>query len=146
MSTRASVLIASLGVVLAILLVFMAMPGERENRPASEPTVLDPVVMKAAQRRRTVKKVPTVEAVLEDTELELPPLDEDPAINVVTGNCRKLIGMQRRGVPQFTILDQLRDSSMRFHDDDMQCLSAGGALQSVLSLAQNRYSSGPRKK
>ena len=63
------------------------------------------------------------------------PLDEDPNIRVVTANCRQLIGHQRRNVDQSTLLDIVRDGNMRFTDDDLQCMSVGGAAPSILDMA-----------
>ena len=50
-------------------------------------------------------------------------------------NCRMIITKMRRNTPSDTLLDMIRDQSLRFDDDDIQCMSVGGAKPAILDMA-----------
>ncbi len=120
-------------VALAILagLAWLFAPGTVGPRSAgTEIEALDP---STTMRRRKVERLAAFTAKDEPV-----PLEEDPSIPVVTPNCKLLVSYERRHVPQFTILDTIRDGAMRFDEDDLSCLTAAGVSPAVLDLAEAR--------
>lgn len=121
------------GGAIAILLVLIWLFGSGDTDPGR-------VEVEAADidepfRQMARKKVVAVPGVPAEEEI---PLEEDPNIPVVTPKCKLLVSWERRKVPQFTILDNLRDQSMMFDEDDLGCITAAGVSPAILDLAENR--------
>lgn len=121
--------VAGLAVLLG--LVWLFTPGDTE--PVVEVEAVDAdEPFRIAARRKIVAA-----AVLPDAEEEIP-LEEDPNIPVVTPKCKLLVTYERKKVPQYSILDTLRDQSMMFDEDDLGCLTAAGVSPAILDLAEAR--------
>lgn len=56
-----------------------------------------------------------------------------------TDTCRLIAGWAQRGVPDYTILDNIRDRSMRFTDDDRSCLAAARDVPPIAVRFAERY-------
>lgn len=110
------------------------MPGEVERTRGLTNPIRELQVENRRSRRRVVKV-----ADVEESEADglLQDLEDNPDV-VLTPKCRLLISYERKHVPQFTVLDTLRDQSMVFTEDDLGCLTAGGASPAVLDLAEQR--------
>lgn len=129
--------IAGLGVV-AVVLAWLALGrGGNDGLPEHQRMRqgVDDLQARAAFDLQKGEKKELVEAAPGEEDEEPIPLDEDPRIRVVTPKCRELITKMRRNVPSDTLLDTIRDRSMRFDDDDIQCLSVGGAKPAILDMA-----------
>jgi hypothetical protein len=120
------------------LVVIAGMTWWLTPEPAPIPTTVRTVQTLQTTQQRVDRKV--VKLIEQDVPSEdgLPPLDEDPNIEVVTPKCRTLVTYERRGVPQFTVLDTLRDQAMVFTEQDLGCLTAAGASPAILDLAESR--------
>jgi len=98
--------------------------------------VVDSTVVKELSVAPVVKKRVQIKASSLDEDRFLP-LDEDPTIDVVTPKCRELVENERRGVLQVNLMDMVRDRGMRFTEQDLTCLTAGGASPAILSYAED---------
>ncbi|MCB9692748.1 MAG: hypothetical protein H6736_13140 [Alphaproteobacteria bacterium] len=114
-----------------LVLVWLFMPTS--TGPRSRPQTVGELDAPGEGARKKVVQMASVAPADEPVELE-----DDPNIPVVTPNCKLLVGYERRKVPQYSILDTLRDSSMRFDEDDLACLTAAGITPAILDLAEAR--------
>ncbi|MEM6927527.1 MAG: hypothetical protein AAF602_11400 [Myxococcota bacterium] len=56
-----------------------------------------------------------------------------------TATCRLIAGWAQRRVPHYTILDNIRDRSMRFTEDDRICLEAARDVPPIVVRFAKRY-------
>lgn len=124
------------GVSLAVLAVFAVWmlwpPGAKKSGTAE-------VLAERQARRKAklkMKMIPPGDAVLPTPEYL--PLEEDPTIPVVTKTCKWIVTDERRNVPQWVMLDNLRDRGQLFVEDDIRCLTAAGVTPAILDFAE-RY-------
>lgn len=120
------------GAMLVVLgLVVWAMwPGSSEVRVAEE------VAESTSKTKKAKRKVLLAQGDVEiDEDL---PLEEDPSIPVVTKTCKWIVEDERRNVPQWVMLDNLRDRGQLFVEDDLRCLTAAGVTPAILDFAE-RY-------
>jgi len=121
--------LAGAGVFLVVLaaLLWMFWPAPTSSVDVVESKVEVPVVPKLAKR--------TAMQLAEEKWL---PLEEDPNIPVVTSTCKWIVTDERRNVPQWVMLDNLRDRGQLFVEDDIRCLTAAGVTPALLDFAE-RY-------
>ncbi|MEN0065111.1 MAG: hypothetical protein AAGA48_23410 [Myxococcota bacterium] len=56
-----------------------------------------------------------------------------------TDRCRLIAGWAQRHVPHYTILDNIRDGSMRFTTEDRNCLAAAKDVPPIVVDFADRY-------
>ncbi len=56
-----------------------------------------------------------------------------------TTTCRLIAGWAQRHVPHYTILDNIRDRSMRFTEDDRSCLAKAKDVPPIVVRFADRY-------
>lgn len=130
--------VAGLAVVAVVLAWLAVGRGGDDGIPAHERVKVgaDDLQARSAYYQKKQEQDLAVVLAPEEEEEEPIPLDEDPRIRVVTPNCRMLITRMRRNTPSDTLLDMIRDQSLRFDDDDIQCLSVAGAKPAILDMAE----------
>jgi hypothetical protein len=118
--------------VIVALLWWLMSPTEVNTTPSGRDVAEMRAKRKAAKGK--VRAVPATAA----KPTEWLPLEEDPAIPVVTATCKWIVTDERRNVPQWVMLDNLRDRGQLFVEDDIRCLSAAGVTPAILDFAE-RY-------
>lgn len=63
---------------------------------------------------------------------------EDPDIPQ-TDKCTMLAGWAQRGVPHYTLLDNIRDQAMLFTEDDLACLTAARDVPPIVLRFAEMY-------
>ncbi len=120
------------GLVLAALMAWLFWPTVEVSSEGVQRSARDDGQMRA---KRKVTRLAAADEVEEDEHI---PLEEDPRIPVVTKTCKWIVTEERRNVPQWVMLDNLRDRSQRFAVDDIRCLTAAGVTPAILDFAE-RY-------
>ncbi|MEZ4316062.1 MAG: hypothetical protein R3F61_01095 [Myxococcota bacterium] len=122
------------GVLLAVVaaLLWWLWPASTEVDPGRSDGVAD---TRSKSPERKVTKFVSAE---ERAEAAMLPLEEDPNIPVVTKTCKWIVTDERRNVPQWVMLDNLRDRGQKFVEDDIRCLTAAGVTPAILDFAE-RY-------
>lgn len=122
--------VAAGGLLIVALLAWLFWPtaieGVGESRTARNVETQGP--------KRKVTRLAAAPAVEEDDD-EIP-LEEDPRIPVVTKTCKWIVTEERRNVPQWVMMDNLRDRGQRFAPDDIRCLTAAGVTPAILDYAE----------
>ncbi|MCB9676019.1 MAG: hypothetical protein H6737_12930 [Alphaproteobacteria bacterium] len=121
------------GALLAILLALLYAFWPGDTRVETRETARAEAGQKRASRR--VRAVNPAEKAAEAKFVEL---EDDPNIPVVTTTCKWIVTEERRNVPQWVMLDNLRDRGQKFQEDDIRCLTAAGVTPALLDFAE-RY-------
>lgn len=131
---RAAPYLGALGLaLLALVFLFWLFS------PSVDPTTPSGADIEARRAKRKGKKVRIVQADAAPPVMpDYLPLEEDPTIPVVTKTCKWLVTEERRNVPQWVMLDNLRDRGQTFVEDDVRCLTAAGVTPAILDFAE-RY-------
>ena len=120
-------------VVALIALVILFWPSASTDVEVRSAETRDAPQIAVAER----KVVKLTEGVAPESDEPLP-LEEDPNIPVVTDTCKWIVKDERRKVPQWVMLDNLRDRGQLFVEDDIRCLTAAGVTPAILDFAE-RY-------
>lgn len=126
--------LAALFALVVVALLWWLMSPSVDTTPSGRDIAELRAKRKAGKGK--LRAVPTAQS-LPEPENWLP-LEEDPNIPVVTKTCKWIVTEERRNVPQWVMLDNLRDRSQLFVEDDIRCLSAAGVTPAILDYAE-RY-------
>ncbi len=120
--------------LLALLALVVLFWPRADTQTGIRATERDDAPQMKVAKRKVVKLTPQGEEASDEPL----PLEEDPAIPVVTETCKWIVKDERRHVPQWVMLDNLRDRGQLFVEDDIRCLTAAGVTPAILDFAE-RY-------
>jgi hypothetical protein len=90
---------------------------------------------------RVARRVQAPPPVVEKNPIAAAAKLPDPEVATVTAPCKYIIQWTAAGSPDFVILDNLEAQAQMFDDEDLKCLTAGGASNAVLEYAERNQKS-----
>lgn len=131
MSNSNSRSVAAIIVVLvfALIAAWLMMPSYETEVETAQPAPL-PVAPVAADLEEVPDAPPG--------EVEVVIIDEDGTIPR-TEKCETIAGWAQRGVPHYTLLDNIRDQAMLFTEDDLACLTAAEKVPPIVLRFAEMY-------